>query len=407
MFISFPHRLDLRIWIVLHAMLVTTLASEISVQKLADLMADRSQGTARQVARKMALQLMGQQSLLKGKAVVKIEGCTVAWAIVNPEPTQVFHTDGTLLGKMTPLGDDGLQVLIQTFPNFTEFGYQIVSSGPPKARGTLRIEHYERAKETEPNADIPHGTLEKFSWEESHIYPRTQRTITVYIPKNYTKGDEACLMVWQDGSRHADPNGTLRVSTVFDHLIHQKQMPVTIGVFVDPGRKLDQEASEKPANRSLEYDSLGETYVRFLLDEILPETERRLGVRFKKTPESRAIAGGSSGGICAFTAAWERPDQFSKVLAWVGSFVDIRGGNSYPYLLRITEKKPLRIYLLAGTHDLDNTFGHWPLANRMMESSLNFMGYDHRVEWTPCFHGSKGMAPNLPNALRWLWRDVQ
>ena len=407
MLISLHHRLAIRILIALNAMLLTTLGDEISVRKLADMMEARPQGAGKQAVRKMALQLMGQQLLLKGKAAVRIEGCTVAWAILNPEPAQVLHMDGTLLGKMKPLGDDGLQVLIQTFPNFTEFGYQIVSSGPPKARGTLRIEHYEQAKEMEPTPGVPRGTLERFEWEESRIYPHTKRTITVYIPNSYNKGDEACLMVWQDGSRHADPNGTLRVGTVFDHLIHQKQMPVTIGVFIDPGRTEGQKEAEKPANRSLEYDSLGETYVRFLLEEILPATEKRLGVKFKKTPESRAIAGGSSGGICAFTAAWERPDQFGKVLGWVGSFVDIRGGNCYPYLLRITEKKPLRIYLLAGTHDLDNTFGHWPLANRMMESSLQFMGYDHRVEWTPCFHGSKGMAPSLPDALRWLWRGVQ
>ncbi len=387
-----------------NAILSTTWAEDLTVQKLATLLESRPQGEAMQAARKMAFQLLGKQQLLQGKAAVKVEAFSVAWAILDSEPAQVLRSDGTALGKMSALGDDGLQILIQTFPNFTEFGYQIVSSGPPKARGTLRIEHYESAPEMANTPDLPKGRLERFSWDQSRIYPKTRRNVTVYIPQSYTQGEEACLMVWQDGSRHVDPHGTLRVSTVFDHLIHRQQMPITIGVFVDPGRKEQQKESEKPANRSLEYDSLGDNYVRFLLEEILPETERRLGVRFKKAPEARAIAGGSSGGICAFTAAWERPDQFGKVLSWVGSFVDIRGGNSYPYLLRMTEKKHLRIYLLAGSHDLDNSFGHWPLANRMMESSLKFMGYDHRVDWTPCFHGSKGMAPALPDALRWLWR---
>jgi enterochelin esterase family protein len=147
--------------------------------------------------------------------------------------------------------------------------------------------------------------------------------------------------------------------------------------------------------------------VRFLLDEILPEVQKRYGVKFRPQPEAWAIAGGSSGGICSFTAAWERPDKFRKVLCWVGTFVDIRGGNAYPYLVRITERKPIRVYLLDGTNDLDNKFGNWPLANRMMETSLKYMGYDYRIDWTECFHGSKGMSPALPEALRWLWRDVK
>jgi enterochelin esterase family protein len=144
-----------------------------------------------------------------------------------------------------------------------------------------------------------------------------------------------------------------------------------------------------------------------LIEEILPEVQRRFAVKFRPQPEHWAIGGGSSGGICAFTAAWERPDKFGKVLSWVGTFVDIRGGNQYPYLLRITERKPLRVYLLDGVNDLDNKFGNWPLANRLMEASLRYMNYDHRVDWTECFHGSKGMAARLPDALRWLWRDVR
>jgi enterochelin esterase family protein len=199
----------------------------------------------------------------------------------------------------------------------------------------------------------------------------------------------------------------MRAGVVFDNLIHRKTMPVTIGVFVDPGRKLKQKTGEKAGNRSLEYDRLGDLYVKFLLEEILPEVQKRFGVKFRPEPEARAIAGGSSGGICAFTAAWERPDQFHKVLCWVGTFVDIHGGNAYPYLIRVTERKPIRVYLLDGSNDLDNKYGNWPLANRMMEASLKYMNYDFRMDWTQCFHGSKGMAPALPEALRWLWRDVK
>jgi enterochelin esterase family protein len=273
--------------------------------------------------------------------------------------------------------------------------------------GTVRVESFDLTKDSEVQAGVPRGRLEKMAWNESKIFPGTVRNVTVYIPQQYQTGKEACLMVWQDGSRHVDPAGSLRASVVFDNLIHQKEMPVTIGVFIDPGRKPNQTNRDKAANRGLEYDSLGDAYVRFLLEEILPEVQKRFSVQFRTQPECWAIAGGSSGGICAFTAAWERPNKFRKVLSWVGTFVDIRGGNAYPYLLRITEKKPLRVYLLDGVNDLDNKFGNWPLANHMMEASLKYMNYDHRVDWTQCFHGSKGMAANLPDALRWLWRDVR
>lgn len=382
-------------------------AREASLASLAHMLASPMNEEAKAEARKMVFQLLGRQSLKTGKVAVKVDGCEAMWAVVTQEPAQVVRRDGTPLGKMTRLGKDGLQALALSLPNFTEFEYQIVTSGPPVAGGRMHIEHYPRAPESERAKDIPEGRTERFSWDQSRIFPGTSRTVTVYIPHAYKAGEEACLMVWQDGSRHADPEGGMRVCTVFDHLIHRKEMPVTIGVFVDPGRKAGQKPGEKAANRSLEYDSLGDAYTRFLLEEILPETERRYGVRYLQGGRHRAVAGGSSGGICAFTAAWERPDQFGKVLCWVGTFVDIRGGNAYPYLLRVTERKPIRVYLLDGINDLDNKFGNWPLANRMMEASLRYMGYDHRMVWTQCFHGSKGMSPALPDALRWLWRDVR
>jgi enterochelin esterase family protein len=353
------------------------------------------------------LRLFGKHNLLKGKVSAKIEGSTVAWAILDMKPAQVVRGDGTLIGTMTPLGDDGLQVLVQSFPNFTEFNYSIMVDNMPRVAGMVHLENYPYTPDSELQAGVPAGKLEKFEWRQSRVYPDTVRDVTVYIPQQYQPGTEACLMVWQDGSRHADPKGSMRASVVFDNLIHKKELPVIIGVFIDPGRKTTQKSGDKAANRSLEYDSLGDAYTRFLLEEILPEVQKRHGVKFRPEPEMWAIAGGSSGGICAFTAAWERPDRFRKVLSWVGTFVDIRGGNAYPYLIRITERKPIRVYLLDGSNDLDNKFGNWPLANHMMEASLKFMNYDYRIDWTQCFHGSKGMAPALPDALRWLWRDVK
>jgi enterochelin esterase family protein len=349
----------------------------------------------------------GLNNLTQSRAGAKIEATTAAWAIIDPKPARVVQLDGTLIGEMIQLGDDGLQVLAAELPNFTDTAYRIESGGMPRLVGTVHIEHYDYPAESLPQPGVPQGRLERFEWDASQVFPGTVRDITVYLPAGFQPGEETCLMVWQDGSRHVDPHGSLRVSTVFDNLIHKKGMPRTVGVFIDPGRKPTQKPGDKTANRSFEYDSLGDAYVRFLLQEILPEVEKRYQTKFRPQPEAWAIAGGSSGGICALTAAWERPERFRKVLSWVGSFVDLKGGHVYPSLIRLTERKPLRIYLLDGENDLDNKFGNWPLANKQMAAALKHTGYDFRIDWTQCFHGSKGMAPHLPDALRWLWRDVK
>jgi hypothetical protein len=353
------------------------------------------------------VRLFGMNNLTQGRAGAKIEATTVAWAIIDPKPARVVQQDGSLIGEMITLGEDGLQVLVADMPNFTEFGYRVESEGMPRLAGTVHVEHFDYTADSQPQKNVPQGRLEKFEWKTSQVFPDTVRDVTVYLPPDFKPGEETCLMVWQDGSRHVDPTGPMRASVVFDNLIHKKEMPRTVGVFIDPGRKPKQKRGDKAGNRSLEYDSLGDAYARFLIDEILPEVEKRYQTKFRPQPEARAIAGGSSGGICSFTVAWERPDKFRKVLCWVGTFVDIRGGNHYPYLVRITERKPIRVYLLDGENDLDNKFGNWPLANKMMAASLKYMNYDYRIDWTQCYHGSKGMAPNLPEALRWLWRDVK
>ncbi|MGV3663760.1 MAG: alpha/beta hydrolase [Prosthecobacter sp.] len=353
------------------------------------------------------VRLFGLKNLTQGRAGAKIEATTVAWAIIDPKPARVLNEDGSLIGEMTPLGENGLQVLVKKMPNFSEFGYRVESEGMPRVAGTVHVEHFDYTADSSPKKDVPQGRLEKFQWGTSKVFPNTVRDVTVYLPAGHQPGEETCLMVWQDGSRHVDPNGSMRASVVFDNLIHQKEMPRTVGVFIDPGRRPNQTPGEKAANRGFEYDSLGDAYSRLLLEEILPEVEKRHHTKFRAEPEAWAIAGGSSGGICSFTVAWERPDKFRKVLSWVGSFVDLKGGHVYPSLVRITERKPIRIYLLDGENDIDNKFGNWPIANKQMAAALKYMNYDFRIDWTECFHGSKGMAPNLPEALRWLWRDVR
>src|SRR5947208_8145543 len=197
-------------------------------------------------------------------------------------------------------------------------------------------------------------------------------------------------MVFQDGGGYVDvgDKGQFRVPIVFDNLIHKKEMPVTIGIFINPGKIPPADKDQKPReNRSFEYDTLSDQYTRFLEKEILPEVGK--DYKLRQDAAGRAIGGISSGGICAFTAAWERPDLFSKVLSHVGSFTNIRGGDVYPGLIRKTERKPIRIFLQDGTKDLDNLHGNWPLANLQMASSLRLMEYDYKLVFGDGAHSGK------------------
>jgi enterochelin esterase family protein len=215
-------------------------------------------------------------------------------------------------------------------------------------------------------------------------------------------------MVFQDGHTYVSATGQMRVPVVFDNLIARGEMPVTIGVFINPGHrganapKADGWGTRN--NRSFEYDSLGDAYARFLLDELLPFVAQTYNLKFTDDPNRRAICGMSSGGICAFTVAWERPDQFRKVLSHIGSFTNIRGGHHYPALIRKTERKPLRVFLQDGSNDLNNLHGDWPLANQAMASALRFAGYDYRFEFGDGAHNGKHGGAILPDSLRWLWR---
>jgi len=262
---------------------------------------------------------------------------------------------------------------------------------------------YELGPDSKPQEGVPRGEVTKYKWE-SKIFPGTVRDYWVYVPAQYDAAKPACVMVFQDGNNYQRTNGEFRAPIVFDNLIHKKEMPVTIGIFLNPGEVPAPEPGKKPrSNRSFEYDSLGDQYSKFLLDEILPEVGKKYNLT--KDPEGRAICGISSGGICAFTVAWERPDAFRKVLSHVGSFTNIRGGHVYPALIRKTEKKPIRVFLQDGSKDLDNLFGNWPLANQEMAAALKFAEYDYKFEFGTEGHNGKHGGAILPDSLRWLWRD--
>ncbi len=267
---------------------------------------------------------------------------------------------------------------------------------------------YSHGPDSMIDAETPQGTIEEFTHLDSQIYPGTKRRFYVYVPKQYDASKPAALMVFQDGHAYVNRTGEYRAPVVMDNLIHMGQMPVTIGVFVDPGHKKDKLPEKpgwrpQPENRAHEYDRLSDDYVRFLLEEILPKVESKYEIT--KDPAGRAICGASSGGICAFTAAWEKPDQFSKVISHIGSFVNIRHGDTYPGIIRKAKKKPIRVYLQDGSNDLDNEHGNWPLANQQMAKALDYKGYDFKFEYGGGAHNGNHGGAVLPDAMRWIWRD--
>ena len=280
-----------------------------------------------------------------------------------------------------------------------------------------------------PKEGVPHGKVIAMEPWHSKIYEGTVRDWWIYVPAQYDATKPAAVMVFQDGGKakpedknFAGPNNAV---FVFDNLIAAKQMPVTIGIFISPGSFPAGKEGEKPrSNRSFEYDTPSDQYVRFLLEEILPE----VGKSYKLTddPERRGIVGGSSGGICAFTAAWEKPDAFRKVVSHIGSFTNIRGGYIYPAAIRQTKlenstnayntpelkklldsRRKIRVFLQDGRNDLDNQFGNWPLANQDMAAALKFAGWDYDFKLGEGTHNGKHGASMFPDTMRWLWRDVK
>jgi enterochelin esterase-like enzyme len=194
----------------------------------------------------------------------------------------------------------------------------------------LAADDYKPGPDSQEQPGVPQGKITKHTWT-SKIFDGTVRDYWVYVPDQYDPQKPACVMVFQDGQAYVNKKGDFRVPIVFDNLIHKKEMPITIGIFINPGT-FPSSGSEKPrSNRSFEYDTLSDQYVNFLEKEILPEVSKEYQLR--QDAAGRAICGISSGGICAFTAAWQRPDLFSKVLSHVGSFTNIRGGDVYPGLL--------------------------------------------------------------------------
>lgn len=264
---------------------------------------------------------------------------------------------------------------------------------------------YKLGPDSEKQDGVPEGKVTQGKWEGSKVFPETVRDYWVYVPAQYDGSKPAAVMVFQDGGSYVNATGQFRVPIVFDNLIHKKEMPVTIGIFMQPGSIPAETEGGKPrSNRSFEYDTLSDQYARFVIEEVLPGVAEKHSLKLTENPEERAICGISSGGICAWTVAWERPDQFRKVLSHVGSFTNIRGGHVCHALIRKTEKKPIRVFLQEGSGDLDNLHGNWPLANQEMAAALKFAQYDYKFEYGDGGHNGKHGGAILPDSLRWLWR---
>lgn len=274
-----------------------------------------------------------------------------------------------------------------------------------KAFGQNMPENYPTDPASVEKTGVPKGEIIKFNLENSKIFPGTTREVSIYIPAQYDGKKPACVYINQDGIQWKAP-------IVFDNLIHQKEIPVTIGVFVTPGqvRAQNAEVALNRFNRSYEYDGLGDNYARFLLEEVLPEVEKLKSsngraIILSKEGNDRAIGGSSSGAVCAFTAAWEKPQEFSRVFSAIGTYVGLRGADRYDILVRKHEPKPLRIFLQDGSNDLNIYAGDWWKANETMERALTFAGYDVKHSWGEGGHNGQHGTAVFADAMRWLWRD--
>ncbi len=266
---------------------------------------------------------------------------------------------------------------------------------------------YQHGPDSEHRPGTPAGETIELSLPTSSVYPGTTRRVWVHVPAGHDPAKPAALVVFQDGWWYLDPNGEVRSGIVLDNLINAGDLPPTIGVFVDPGVFTDGEDPDGRKNRNAEYDAFDDRYATFILDEVLPVVQQRWAL--SEDPAHRAICGGSSGGNCAVTAAWLRPDQFGRVVAFLSSFAQIPGGNPYPVLIAATPPKPLRIFLQAGHRDLnwDQPEWNWLANNLRVAAAFAEAGYDFRLVL-----GDGGHSPNhggvlLPDALRWVFRAPQ
>jgi enterochelin esterase family protein len=344
----------------------------------------------------------GRDVLMRG-APARVDELTVAFAIEAPNlpatgPAPRAVADHGMFGlPLMKVGTSGVYAGVATLTHGAALTWHYEAGGARFGGGQLEV--YETHPDARERAGVPKGTLKQMPPWSSKVFAGTTRDWWVYVPAQYNAANPAAVMVFQDGA-----TARQMAVPVFDNLIAKGDIPVTVGIFIEPG------GIKNPRdNRSFEYDTLSDQYARFLLEEILPEVEKT--VRLRRDAPGRAIAGQSSGAIAAFTVAWERPNEFSKVLSGIGSYTNIQsgktlreGGHNYAAMIRKAPRKPIRIFMQDGANDLDNQHGSWWLANQTLARSLAYAGYDYKFEQGQGFHSGSHMRAILPDALRWLWR---
>jgi enterochelin esterase family protein len=291
-------------------------------------------------------------------------------------------------------------------------------SQPPQAPNP--DSHYQLGPDSLPRDGVAKGEVRGPYTLPSDAYPGTQHTYWVYVPAQYDPSVPTPLMILNDGQAFKSrEDGDVRAPNVFDNLIDRREIPVMLGVFINPGRRPDQpeptpqEWGDRTTNRPTEYNSLDDKYARVIVDELLPALRKDYNI--SKDPEQRGIGGASSGAIAAFTVAWERPNEFRKVLSIVGSFTNLRGGDAYAGIVRKSEKKPIRIFLQDGRNDnrgrgRDESTAYderrdWFVQNVRLMQALTEKGYDVNYSWGIGRHGQKQGGAIFPEMMRWLWRD--
>jgi enterochelin esterase-like enzyme len=295
---------------------------------------------------------------------------------------------------------------------------QLFPQGPGPQGPDLNA-YYQIGPDSLPHDGVAKGEVRGPFTLPSRAYPGTQHTYWVYVPAQYHAAVPASIMIFQDGQAFLNMDGVLRAPNVLDNLIYRREIPVMIAVFINPGRTPDQPEptpqnwGDRDTNRPTEYNSLDDKYARVIVDELMPALYKEYNI--SKEPERHGIGGASSGAIAAFTVAWQRPNDFRKVLSIVGSFVNLgeRGGDTYADIVRKSEKKPIRVFLQDGRNDNRGTGRggaydqrrDWFLQNVRLMQALTDKGYDVNYTWGMNTHGQRMGGPILPEMMRWLWRD--
>ncbi len=291
-------------------------------------------------------------------------------------------------------------------------GPQPMPPGPPPNS------QYRLGPDSLPQDGVPKGEIRGPYTLPSNAYPGTQHTYWVYVPAQYDAKVPAALMVYQDGQAFKAEDGDLRAQNVMDNLIYRREIPIMLGVFINPGRTPEQpeptpaDWGDRTTNRGNEYNTPDDKYARVITEELMPVLNKEYNI--SKDPEMRGIGGSSSGAIAAFAVAWERPNEFRKVLSNVGSFTDIRGGYVYPERVLESPKKPIRIFFCDGRNDnralqADGTYNQnrdWFYQNVRLKDAMTKKGYDVNFSWGINLHGQKYGGAIMPEMMRWLWRDA-